>query len=69
VASETKGFMHMASYHDPSTSAGKGETKEVPMRFSNVERGCEWEGTVDTLECHVAKCGSMSKQVQRQKKE
>jgi hypothetical protein len=45
--------------YDPyaSTLTGKREIKDLPVRCSNVERGCEWEGTVGTLEQHVAKCG------------
>ena len=37
--------------------AGKREIKALGVKCSNVERGCEWVGTVGTLEEHVATCG------------
>ena len=35
---------------------GKREVKALRVKCDNVERGCKWEGTVDTLEEHVATC-------------
>ena len=37
--------------------AGKREIKALGVKCSNMERGCEWVGTVGTLEEHVATCG------------
>ena len=31
------------------------------MKCSDMERGCEWEGTVGTLEKHVAKQGGTTR--------
>jgi hypothetical protein len=36
---------------------GKREIKALRVKCSSVERGCEWVGTVGTLEEHVATCG------------
>ena len=36
---------------------GKREIKALGVKCSNMERGCEWVGTVGTLENHVATCG------------
>jgi hypothetical protein len=38
-------------------NAGKREIEALPVYCSNVERGCEWVGTIGTLEEHVATCG------------
>ena len=35
---------------------GKREIKALLVKCDNVERGCEWEGTVGTLEEHVDTC-------------
>ena len=35
---------------------GKRDIRALPVKCDNVERGCEWEGTVDTLDNHVAVC-------------
>ena len=35
---------------------GKREIKALLVKCANVGRGCEWEGTVGTLEQHVATC-------------
>ncbi len=29
---------------------------ELPVKCDNMERGCQWEGTVDTLEKHMGVC-------------
>ena len=39
---------------------GKREIKALRSKCDSVERGCEWEGTVGTLEEHVATCGLTS---------
>ena len=36
---------------------GRREIKALGVLCSNMERGCEWVGTVGTLEKHVATCG------------
>jgi TNF receptor-associated factor 4 len=36
---------------------GKREINALRVKCSSVERGCEWVGTVGTLEEHVATCG------------
>ena len=35
---------------------GKNEIKALKVKCSNIERNCQWEGTVGTLEAHVATC-------------
>lgn len=35
---------------------GKRDTKALRVRCCNVDDGCKWEGTVGTLEGHVASC-------------
>ena len=37
-------------------SVGKMDIETLPVKCDNVERGCEWEGTVGTLDEHVAVC-------------
>ena len=37
-------------------SVGKRAIRALPVKCDNVERGCEWEGTVGTLDEHVAVC-------------
>ena len=37
-------------------SVGKRNIRALPVKCDNVERGCEWEGTVGTLDEHVAVC-------------
>ena len=37
-------------------SVGKRCIRALPVKCNNVERGCEWEGTVGTLDEHVAVC-------------
>ena len=37
-------------------SIGKRDIRALPVKCDNVERGCEWEGTVGTLDKHVAAC-------------
>ena len=37
-------------------SVGKRDIRALPVKCDNVERGCEWEGTVGTLDEHVAVC-------------
>ena len=36
--------------------AGKRDIKALKVKCDNAERNCQWEGTVGTLEAHVAKC-------------
>jgi TNF receptor-associated factor 4 len=36
---------------------GKREIEALRVKCSSMERGCEWVGTVGTLEEHVATCG------------
>ncbi len=35
---------------------GRREIRELPVKCDNMERGCQWEGTVGTLEEHVGVC-------------
>lgn len=35
---------------------GHSEIKSLEVRCANVERGCDWEGTVGTLDDHVTTC-------------
>ncbi len=35
---------------------GRREIRELPVKCDNVERGCQWERTVGTLEEHVGVC-------------
>ena len=37
-------------------TVGKRNIRDLPVKCDNVERGCEWEGTVGTLDEHVAVC-------------
>ena len=37
-------------------SVGKRAIRALPVKCYKVERGCEWEGTVGTLDEHVAVC-------------
>ena len=37
-------------------SVGKKAIRALPVKCDNVERGCEWEGTVGTLDEHVDVC-------------
>ena len=37
-------------------SSGKREVKALRVKCDNVERGCDWEGTVGTLEKHLDPC-------------
>ncbi len=37
-------------------SIGKREIKALRVKCNNLEKGCEWEGTVGTLKEHVATC-------------
>ena len=36
---------------------GKRDIRALAVKCCNAERGCEWEGTVGTLQEHVVKCG------------
>ena len=36
---------------------GKRDIRALAVKCCSAERGCEWEGTVGTLEEHVGKCG------------
>ena len=35
---------------------GKREIKALKVKCDNIERNCQWEGTVGTLEAHVTTC-------------
>ena len=35
---------------------GKRDIKALKVKCDNIERNCQWEGTVGTLEAHVATC-------------
>ncbi len=35
---------------------GRKEIRDLPVKCDNMERGCQWEGTVGTLEEHVNGC-------------
>ena len=37
-------------------STGKRAIQSLHVRCTNVDKGCEWEGTVETLEKHMATC-------------
>ena len=37
-------------------SVGKRAIRDLPVKCDNVGRGCEWKGTVGTLDEHVALC-------------
>ena len=39
-----------------NTTTGKRDIKALQVKCSNVDRECKWEGTVGTLEAHVATC-------------
>ena len=47
--------INQTSYH-LYLCIGKREIKALRSKCDSVERGCEWEGTVGTLEEHVATC-------------
>ena len=45
------------NYHDClNVHVGKKEIVDLRVRCSNTGEGCQWEGTVGTLESHVAGC-------------
>ena len=35
---------------------GSQEIQELPVKCNNVERGCNWKGTIGTLKQHIDKC-------------
>ena len=35
---------------------GSQEIRELPVKCNNVERGCNWKGTIGTLKQHMDKC-------------
>ena len=37
---------------------GLREIRAIPIKCDNLERGCDWLGTVGDLEDHLTKCGS-----------
>ena len=41
----------------PCLILGKRDVNALRVKCDNVKRGCEWEGTVGTLEEHVTTCG------------
>ena len=43
-------------------SLGKREINYLRVKCANANRGCEWVGTVGTLEKHVATCAIESLQ-------
>ena len=54
TSSYTVSFLFLTQYI--YISAGKREIKNLPVKCDNVERGCEWEGIIGTLDEHVAVC-------------
>ena len=36
--------------------SGHRDIQAIGVRCTNAESGCDWEGTVGTLEDHVTKC-------------
>ena len=43
-------------YHWSFIIIGKRDIKALKVKCDNVERNCQWEGTVGTLDAHVATC-------------
>ena len=39
-----------------SVVVGSQEIRELPVKCNNVERGCNWKGTIGTLKQHMCKC-------------
>ena len=42
----------------PSCFIGSTAIQDIPVQCANVDKGCEWEGTVGTLKEHLTKCRS-----------
>ena len=49
-------FLNLPQDHQYFFFAGKREIRALPVKCDNIERQCDWVGTVGTLEEHVAKC-------------
>ena len=41
----------------PFLYIGMRDIKALAVKCNNAEKGCDWEGTVGTIEEHVSKCG------------
>ena len=49
-------LLNLPQDHQYFFFAGKREIRALPVKCDNIERQCDWVGTVSTLEEHVAKC-------------
>ena len=39
-----------------TTSLGKRSIQALAVKCANMEKGCEWRGTIDTVETHITTC-------------